>query len=76
MLVFWIFIIALIANRSEVHRYLVENGWVQGFPRLGSRVMSYIAFFFIPPCAEVALLGWVLGNLTGRPDARVPIERR
>lgn len=76
MIVFPVFAIALLVNRRGTHRWLVEHGWVGDFPGLGSRVMSYAAFFFIPPCAEAALLerflGWLFGKLEpANPPTRV-----
>lgn len=43
-----------------MHKYLVEQGWVKDYPGKASRMASYLAFFFIPPCAFMAYVEWLL----------------
>ena len=54
-----------------MHRWLVQHGWVLDSPSIGARVISYIAFFFVPGCVQFALLQWFLGRVfSGNADQR------
>ena len=53
-----------------MHRWLVDHGWVNDYPGIGSRIMSYIAFFFIPGCTQMAFLEWLFSRGGGIESGR------
>ena len=52
----WVIILALLISRTETHGWLIRHGWVKDFDSKFALILSYFAFFTVPPCIELALI--------------------